>query len=270
MFVITKAMDFDRVAGNFGFIVAHLELHNSAPPFNFVAVRDELAEKADLVVRQATYIAAPHSILAVVHPRDYIIRDWRSVCVQHILLEAAYRNSLQYLCSITLQDKVRVHYQGRMRGNRTKQRPYFPFRATTEVTLLLVNRDSNGTYQKWQSEIDAHQTALRTNVWRMRKVVDSYTPLPQCYKALLELFCHPDRVICDLAPSKGGFAVAAADLGRHYVGLFPESRLGKIRNRIKAIKRIKNESQTGHVPAPTRIYAKSKAGRLLGWRCGVR
>jgi hypothetical protein len=267
IFLVKHPLMDQRLVGRFKFITAHLFLdQDSAQKRNYVPVKEEINRKLDFL-NDCLLFAGSHALLCIIHPRDYIIRDWRSVPILPMIHK---KIKGQYLCGITLYDSVRNMYHGTKReaGN---IRPYFPYRSTLEVTFYLLNRDSNATYENWESKLDASKTIKRVNVWRSERLADTFTPSPYDYKSLLDLFCHPKHMIYDPLPHHAGFAIAAADLGRSYTGIYNEKDQEQLVRRLDNVKVAKYEPDTAKtVGTPNRVLKVPKASRLLGWRRRVR
>lgn len=261
IFLVNHPLCNQNLIGRFKFITAHLFIDDNTEARNYIPIMNELNNKLDFI-NDCLLFAGKHALLCIVHPRDYIIRDWRSIPILPLIYNKINGN---YLCGITLYDSTRILYRGQNRVNGTI-RPFFPFRSTLEVTFYLLNRDSNATYENWDSKLDAMQTIKKVNVWRSERLADTFTPSPYDYKSLLDLFCHPQHMIYDVMPHTGGFATASMDLGRFYTGIYTSKDQARLCRRLDNVKVAKHESGTVEVMGTTSSISKvQKANRLLGW-----
>lgn len=255
--------------GAFKFITGHVFIDHPNEVKNYRAVKDELQYKSN-VVFAALDFAADHSILCVLHARDYIIRDWRALPVFPLLYDRLMeKRNLHFLSTITVFDSPRVTAQlGRSRIKLA--RPFFPFRSTVECSLFLVNRNPKITFEKWFKDTPIHKMR-QVNVWRAETVLESFTPCPDVYRSLLDMFCHPEYAVYDILPHDGGFAVAAADLERFYVGVYPASQIQKVQKRVMSIQKVSlDEIINQPIPTSSRVHKIQKAGCVFGWRSRVR
>jgi hypothetical protein len=251
----------------FGFLAAHVLAKHSN---KYTEMLDDILRCISNVREHIKY-AEKHTMLCILHPRDYTVRDWRSLSVGSLIHAELTKISLvHYLTQVTLWDSGRQQFNGRMRPD-GHVRPFFPFRSTMEMSFYLINRDDHGTYDKWMSKKNMMESVKRTNVWRAELMVDSYTPSLAVYQNILELFCHPNRVILDIMPHTGGFASAASMLNLDYVGICNPTETVMIKRRIQKIREAKaDEIITRLMATPDRVSRINKTSRVFGRWGGLR
>ncbi|OPZ49247.1 MAG: hypothetical protein BWY95_00198 [Bacteroidetes bacterium ADurb.BinA104] len=268
--LISKELTDPSLNGRFGFLVAHLHTDRSSRRVSIITKK--LYEQIDTIINSFIFLM-PHTILLVIHPRDYVIRDWRSLPVLPLLF-SRIRDvpCAHFLSTITLANS-QLRFTGTTWSKQDGTlRPFFPYRTALEASMFLINRDSTKTFDKWSSKVDALNTVRRVDVWRSSRVKDSYDLSPYEYKSLLDLFCHPQRIIYDPLPLNGGFAIASADIGRNYVGVYKNVQLmEQVARRIAKVREAQaNEDRHAIVAPSTRVRKLKKAANVLGWRSRVR
>lgn len=231
-----SVLDDERLLNTFGFVTAHIFIEDKVR--NFHAIQNSINKQIEFIVDQSFLYGSKHCILCLIHHRDYVIRDWRSIPVFPILYN--YVNSIKscnYLSSITMVDMAKSCRRRSITEG--TNRPFFPLRCTVECSLFMVKRDCNGTYDKWFSEKSIESRKL--NFWRYSPVFGSDdTPDAYCYKGIIELLCHPDKPIYDIFPHNGGFAVAASMLDRGYIGVYRDARTkANVSRRLHILKGVK-------------------------------
>jgi hypothetical protein len=259
------------------FMTAHVMLNpdpqivkdRSRFTYNFIEVRDELTRQLEALRKHVVY-AQSHAILCIVHHRDYSIRDWRSFAatafIQDFMLSRV--KNVQFLFQVSIYGGREV-FRSKRRAQGGHARPWFPFRATREVSMFLLKRDSNTTFRKWESTVDAENTIKVGNIWNDRIQFDY--PSLYTYKSILDLFCHPDYTVYDCAPGDGSFAIASAVAGRSYIGIYTDMQQRRfIAQRISNIGNFKYaKSKSATLAASDCCIAKPQAGDLFSRGSGV-